>query len=87
MSDDSFLDKHSKDLTWIDSEKGNRVFAIGGGGGGGTMCHSPLVYAAQKKPGLDRIKATVRIDTVNGDGEREKRERIEKERAARKNRR
>ena len=36
----------------MDSEKGNRVFARGGGG------HNvpPLVFGAQKKPGLDRVK-------------------------------
>ena len=33
----------------MDSEKGNRVFARGG-----TMC-PPLVFGAQKKPGLDRV--------------------------------
>ena len=36
----------------MDSEKGNRVFARGGG-------HNhvpPLVFGAQKKPGLDRVK-------------------------------
>ena len=35
----------------MDSEKGNRVFARGGG----TMCPPPLVFGAQKKPGLDRV--------------------------------
>ena len=44
----------------MDSEKGNRVFARGG-----TMC-PPLVFGAQKKPGLDRVKGrTVAIRKGN----------------------
>ena len=35
----------------MDSEKGNRVFARG------AQCAPPLVFGAQKKPGLDRVKA------------------------------
>ena len=36
----------------MDSEKGNRVFARG---------HNvpPLLFGAQKKPGLDRVKLTL----------------------------
>ena len=34
----------------MDSEKGNRVFARG------AQCAPPLVFGAQKKPGLDRVK-------------------------------
>ena len=37
----------------MDSEKGNRVFARGGH----NVPPPPLVFGAQKKPGLDRVKA------------------------------
>ena len=39
----------------MDSEKGNRVFARG---------HNvpPLVFGAQKKPGLDRVKGFDAVD-------------------------
>ena len=41
----------------MDSEKGNRVFARGG-----AQCAPPLVFGAQKKPGLDRVKAGPPLD-------------------------
>ena len=41
VSADSFLDKLSQNFTSMDSEKGNRVFSKG-------MCHTPLVFGAQK---------------------------------------
>ena len=41
VSRDSFLDKLSENFPWMDSEKGNMVFARGRGGGGG------LVFEAQ----------------------------------------
>ena len=43
----------------MDSEKGNRVFARGG-----TMC-PPLVFGAQKKPGLDRVKLKIDTPKIN----------------------
>ena len=36
VSGDSILDQLQENFTWMDSEKGNRVFAEGGGGG--AMC-------------------------------------------------
>ena len=39
----------------MDSEKGNRVFARGH-----NVPPPPLVFGAQKKPGLDRVKEVLR---------------------------
>ena len=43
----------------MDSEKGNRVFARGH-----NVPPPPLVFGAQKKPGLDRVKESIGDDNV-----------------------
>ena len=50
-SQDSILDKLSENFTWVDSEKGNRVFTRG------ALCAPPppLPAGAPKKPALDRV--------------------------------
>ena len=52
VSRDSFLDKHSENFTWMDSEKGNWVFA----GGGGAQCAPPPLSFGAQKPGWDRVR-------------------------------
>ena len=42
----------------MDSEKGNRVFARG------AQCAPPLVFGAQKKPGLDRVKIILQLTSL-----------------------
>ena len=52
-SQDWILEKLSEKFTWVDSEKGNMVFAKGG-----ALCAPPppLPTRAPKKPALDRVK-------------------------------
>ena len=59
-SQDSILDKLSENFTWVDSEKGNRVFTRGGG----ALCAPPPPPGAPKKPALDRVNALRHVDNT-----------------------
>ena len=64
VSRDSFLDKLSENLPWMDSEKGNRVLPRGR-----AQCASlnppppPIGFGAPKRPGGDMVNMQIEVVT------------------------